>query len=94
LQTRQVYGGHLRFSRWPGFEHTLPAMVPAATFFASHPEWWGWDAKTGKRSADLQMCFSNTALQAFVATKVELAIDLDAACVFFVLANPIFAFTD
>ena len=73
-----VYGGHLRFSRWPGFEHTLPTMVPAATYFDSHPEWWGMDA-SGKRSVDLQMCFSNTELQEFVAKQVELGIDLDAA---------------
>lgn len=74
-----VFGGHLRYSQWPGFEHTLPTMVPAATYFNEHPEWWGFDAKTKKRSEKLQMCFSNLELQEFVAKQVELAITLDAA---------------
>ena len=54
-------------------------MIPAATYFATHPEWWGLDAKTGQRSKDLQMCFSNSELAKQVADKVALAIDLDAA---------------
>jgi len=70
----QLYGGHLGYSRWPGFEHTLPVLVSAATQFETHPQWFG--LIDGHRDAGAQLCFSNVDVLAYVTQRVVMAAEL------------------
>lgn len=54
------YGGHYRILGWC---HTFYQLLPPATYFAAHPDWYSEIA--GKRTGDrAQLCLTNPAMRA------------------------------
>ncbi len=54
--------GGAYYSGNPSAAHSLPLYFPVNEYFASHPDWWGWDAAEERRKDDRQYCLCNEEL--------------------------------